>query len=79
LAYGLPSWQPHISIFYGNDAMKITVKIKSVYGIMQAYPACPQSKIFCDLTGTKTLTRAALESIKKLGFEIEQQAQTMDI
>ena len=59
--------------------MKITIKTKSVYGIMQAYPACPQSKIFCDLTGTKTLTRAALEAIKKLGFEIEQQAQTMDI
>ena len=59
--------------------MKITIKTKSVYGIMQAYPACPQSKIFCDLTGTKTLTRAALESIKKLGFAIEQQAQTMDI
>jgi hypothetical protein len=46
---------------------------------MQAYPACPQSKLFCDLTGTKTLTRAALETIKKLGFAIEQQAQTMDI
>ena len=59
--------------------MKIIIKTKSVYGIMQAYPACPQSKIFCDLTGTKTLTRSALESIKKLGFEIEQQAQTMDI
>ena len=59
--------------------MKITIKTKSVYGIMQAYPACPQSRLFCDLTGTKTLTRAALESIKKLGFEIEQQAQTMDI
>ena len=59
--------------------MKITVKIKSVYGIMQAYPACPQSRLFCDLTGTKTLTRSALESIKKLGFAIEQQAQTMDI
>lgn len=59
--------------------MKIIIKTKSVYGIMQAYPACPQSKLFCDLTGTKTLTRSALESIKKLGFEIEQQAQTMDI
>jgi hypothetical protein len=59
--------------------MKITIKTKSVYGIMQAYPACPQSKLFCDLTGTKTLTRSALESIKKLGFAIEQQAQTMDI
>ena len=59
--------------------MKITIKTKSVYGIMQAYPACPQSRLFCELTGTKTLTRSALESIKKLGFEIEQQSQTMDI
>jgi hypothetical protein len=59
--------------------MTIIIKTKSIYGVMQAYPACPQSKLFCDLTGTKTLTRAALETIKKLGFTIEQHAQTMDI
>jgi hypothetical protein len=35
--------------------------------------------LFADLTGTKTLTREALNTIKKLGFAIEQQAQTMDI
>jgi hypothetical protein len=59
--------------------MKITIKTKSVYGIVQAYPACPVSRLFADLTGTKTLTREALNTIKKLGFAIEQQAQTMDI
>jgi len=46
---------------------------------VQAYPACPVSRLFADLTGTKTLTREALNTIKKLGFAIEQHAQTMDI
>jgi len=59
--------------------MKIIIRTKSVYGIVQAYPACAVSRLFADLTGTKTLTREALNTIKKLGFAIEQQAQTMDI
>jgi hypothetical protein len=71
--------QWHISTFFGNNIMKIIIRTKSVYGIVQAYPACPVSRLFADLTGTKTLTREALNTIKKLGFAIEQQAQTMDI
>jgi len=79
LAFGLPYLLPLILIFYGSEKMKIIIRTKSVYGIVQAYPACPVSRLFADLTGTKTLTREALNTIKKLGFAIEQQAQTMDI
>jgi hypothetical protein len=79
LAYGLPYLLPLILISFGNNTMKIIIRTKSVYGIVQAYPACPVSRLFADLTGTKTLTREALNTIKKLGFAIEQQAQTMDI
>jgi hypothetical protein len=57
--------------------MKITVKIKSVYGIAQAYPACSQSKLFCELTGTKTLTKSALQTIQRLGFLIEQETEKL--
>jgi hypothetical protein len=79
LAYGLAYLLPLILTSFGNNTMKIIIRTKSVYGIVQAYPACPVSRLFADLTGTKTLTREALNTIKKLGFEIEQQAQTMDI
>jgi len=57
--------------------MKITIKTKSVYGIVQAYPACPQSKLFCELTGTKTLTKSALQTIQRLGFTIEQETEKL--
>ena len=57
--------------------MRIIVKIKSVYGMPQAYPACPQSKLFCELTGTKTLTKSALQTIQRLGFTVEQETEKL--
>jgi hypothetical protein len=43
----------------------------------QAYPACPQSKLFCELTGTKTLTKSALQTIQRLGFTVEQETEKL--
>jgi hypothetical protein len=51
----------------------VTVTVKSVYGNITAYPACPTAKLFAELIGTKTLTPQALSTIKALGFEIIQQ------
>ena len=50
--------------------MNITVKITNNYGATVVYPACAQSKLLAQLAGTRTLTRHALETIKKLGYEI---------
>jgi hypothetical protein len=52
----------------------VTVKVKSVYGNVTAYPACPAAALFAQLLGTKTLTPQALKTIQALGFEVKQQA-----
>ena len=49
----------------------ITVELKSIYGVQTIYPACHASKLFAQIAGTKTLTRAAVASIKALGFTVE--------
>lgn len=51
--------------------MTITIEIRSIYGQPRAYPACDKSRIFADLLGTKTLTRANLRHIEALGYRIE--------
>ena len=40
--------------------MKITVQIKTVYGVEQVYPACQRSRLFAEIAGTKTLTAETL-------------------
>lgn len=50
--------------------MKITVKIKSVYGLETVYPACPAAELFAKIAGTKTITSHALADIRALGYEI---------
>ena len=55
--------------------MMIFVKIKRVYGIDGIYPVCEQSKLFANLTNTKTLTMDAIKTIKELGYEVIVQQQ----
>lgn len=52
----------------------ITVQVKHVYGTPTAYPMCEASKLFAAIAKTKTLTAADLHRIKKLGYQINQQA-----
>jgi len=52
------------------DVAAIHIEVKSVYGELKAYPICSKARCFADLAGTKTLTRAALELVSTLGFEI---------
>jgi hypothetical protein len=47
------------------------VEIKNVWGNELIYPNCTRSKIFCNIAGTKTLSRYIIDKIKDLGFEIK--------
>ncbi|CAB4166010.1 hypothetical protein UFOVP1025_23 [uncultured Caudovirales phage] len=50
--------------------MKIIITIKNQYGFDTYHPACPDSILFARIAGTKTLTLATMECIKKLGYQI---------
>ena len=50
--------------------MQIVVEHKHIYGQFLIYPACDKSRLLCELAGTKTLTKAAVRTIKDLGYEI---------
>lgn len=53
------------------DPLTLTIQIKNVYGVPRAYPACDRSRIFCDMLGSKTLTRRDLGMLQAVGFIIE--------
>ena len=50
---------------------EILIEVRDVYGHEKYYPACDASKIFAKLTRTITLTPAAINDIKKLGYEVK--------
>lgn len=50
--------------------MTITVTVREVYGVRTIYPACDTAKLLARLAGTKTLTAAALQTIKALGYTV---------
>lgn len=54
--------------------MKITVKTKFPnYGRNLFYPVCDKAKALCQMKGKKCLSRADIELLKALGFEVEVQ------
>lgn len=53
-----------------GEAMNITVTVREVYGVRTIYPACDTAKLLARLAGTKTLTAAALQTIKALGYTV---------
>ncbi len=56
--------------------MKITVKIKDVYGKNTVYPVCDKAQAFACIAGTATLTHNTLCYIERLGYEICVQVPT---
>lgn len=50
--------------------MDILVRITSKYGKELIYPVCEKAHLFCKLLGSKTLTRANIDTIKAIGFAI---------
>lgn len=58
--------------------MKILIRLTSNYGTPVAYPLCDNARAFAAIAGTKTLTRAALERIRALGFRVEIERRSAD-
>lgn len=56
---------------------EIIVKIKDVYGKRVIYPVCVHAEEFAKLAGTKTLTDAAIKSIRALGFKVTLEQQEL--
>ena len=50
----------------------IEVAIKNVYGNDLIYPVGSTAKLFAELTGKKTFSRQDIETIKLLGFQVQQ-------
>jgi hypothetical protein len=59
--------------------LKITVRVRNIYGNKTVYPACDKSKIFAQLAGHSTLTRATLDGIRRLGYLIEVQQEVEEV
>jgi hypothetical protein len=55
--------------------MKITVKIKDVYGCRNIYPVCPAAELFAQIAGTKTLPFWVIDKVKKLGYAVVVEQQ----
>lgn len=51
--------------------MKIQVRIERQYGNERIFPVCDKAKLFCEIAGAKSLTRANVEHIKALGFDVD--------
>jgi hypothetical protein len=54
--------------------MKLSLTLKSTYGVTRAYPNCEASRVVASMLKAKTLTRDNLEHLKALGYEIETNA-----
>lgn len=56
----------------GNFGAKPDVFLhpEQVYGKQALYPACPKSKLFCEMCGFKTFTPLMVDKVKALGYNI---------
>lgn len=57
--------------------MKITVRLKTVYGNELIYPADKRAELFARLTKKKTLTIEEIKILEELGYEIEIEQPTL--
>ena len=55
----------------------ITVQIKYNYGNKAIYPICDDAKLFANIARTTTLTDRTIATIKKLGYSILVEQQTL--
>lgn len=53
----------------GPRNVKVTLGYQ--YGQEVIYPACDDSRIFCQIAGTKTMTRQLVDQVKSLGYRVE--------
>lgn len=59
------------------EKLLVTVEIKSNYGREAIYPVNEAARHFARIAGTKTLSRANIETIKALGFTIKTKTQDL--
>lgn len=52
-----------------NDTIRVT--LGQQYGQEVVRPACTKAEIFCQIAGTKTLTRQLVAQVKSLGYKVE--------
>lgn len=57
--------------------MQIMIEIREHYGKRRAYPVCEDAEAFARIAGTATLTKAVLEEIRSLGYDIQIQASNL--
>jgi len=62
-----------------SEELKITVRVRNVYGNKTVYPVCDKAQIFAQLAGHSTLTRATLDGIRRLGYLIEVQQEEVKV
>lgn len=57
--------------------MQVTVRITKNYGREAIYPVDENAKIFAHMLQQQTLRRSDIENIKKLGYIVNVEAQTL--
>jgi len=62
-----------------SEELKITVRVRNIYGNKTVYPVCDKAQIFAQLAGHSTLTRATLDGIRRLGYLIEVQQEEVEV
>jgi len=62
-----------------DTTMSITVRVRNIYGNKTVYPVCDKAKIFAQIAGHSTLTSATLDGIRRLGYLIEVQQETVEV
>ena len=62
-----------------KQMLTITVRVRNIYGNKTVYPVCDKAKIFAQIAGHSTLTSATLDGIRRLGYLIEVQQETVEV
>ena len=53
-----------------SNSKAITVSLRKHCGIDAIHPECATAKLFADVAQTKTLTRIAIDKLRKAGYKI---------
>lgn len=53
-----------------DDSLEIKVLIGHQYGQEVIRPACEKAEMFCQIAGTRTVTRKLVEQVKRLGYTV---------
>ena len=60
-----------------SNIMNLTIEIKNVYGNELIYPICDKALKLCSLTGQKTFSKGAINTLKMLGYSFTQKEKAL--